>query len=228
MIRPALARLTGRWVWGRPRRAAALLESFELAEASSMLDLLAAARATPSRARRALYLRHALDEDRHAHVFAARARELRDQAGAPAPPPRSADFDALYDRLGEVGFLAFVHHGERRGRAQFVAHREEQRRRGDARGEALFAAIIEDEARHAEYTGALLRELAGSESATRRALRRVILRELLWRWRRAGRVLARAIFTAMSALLYLLIAPGALVYRALRRSRRGWLPPERP
>ena len=225
MIRPALARLAGRWVWGRPRRAAALLESFELAEASSMLDLLAAARLTPSAERRALYLRHALDEDRHAHAFAARARELRRDSGT-VGAGGSADFDALYERLGELGFVAFVHHGERRGHAQFVAHRDELRRRGDARGEALFSAILEDEARHARYSGELLYALAGSERAAGAALRRVALRELLWRWRRAGRVIARAAFALLTTVLYVAIAPIALAYRLLGRGRRGWLPPE--
>jgi hypothetical protein len=226
VIRPALARLAGRWVWGRPRRAAMLLESFELAEASSMLDQLAAARLTRSPARRALYLRHALDEDRHAHAFAARARELRHKAGLPATDGRRADFDALYERLGELGFLAFVHHGEERGHAQFVSHRDALARRGDTRGAALFSAILEDEERHARYSGELLRELAGSERAARAALRRVRLRELLWRWKRAGRLIAGLCFAVMTALLYVLIAPIALTYRVLRGRTRGWLPPE--
>jgi hypothetical protein len=191
-----------------------------------MLDLLAAARLTPSAERRALYLRHALDEDRHAHAFAARARELRAQAGLSAHPARGADFDALYERLGELGFLAFVHHGERRGHAQFLAHRDELGRRGDARGQALFSAILEDEERHARYSGELLRALAGSETAARAALRRVRVRELLWRWKRAGRLIARLLFAVTSALLYLLIAPIALTYRALRGRAQGWLPPE--
>jgi hypothetical protein len=226
VFRSRLARVIGRWVWHRPTRAAALLESFELAEASSMLDLLAAARATPSDARRALYLRHALDEDRHAHAFAARARELRRAAGEPSKSSATADFDDLYARLGELDFLAFVHHGERRGYAQFISHRDELLRRGDARGETLFSAILEDEARHARYSGELLRELAGSEKLARRALRRVIARELLWRWRRAGRWIAGLFFTALSALLYALLAPAAIAYRVLRRRPQGWLPPE--
>ena len=226
MIRPALARLGSRWVWRSPLRAARLLESFELAEASSMLDLLAAARATSSPARRALYLRHALDEDRHAHAFSARARELRKLAGAAPRPPRAADFDALYDRLGELDFVAFVHHGERRGHAQFVAHRQWLERRGDTRGAALFAGILEDEARHAQYSGALLGELAGSDRAATRALRRVARRELGWRWKRAGHAVASLLFALSSGLLYVLLTPLALGYRALARARRGWLPPE--
>jgi hypothetical protein len=203
-----------------------LLESFELAEASSMLDLVAAARDTPSPARRALYLAHALDEDRHARTFSARARELRKVAGLPSIAPRQADFDALYARLGELDFLAFVHRGEVRGHAQFVGHREELARRGDERGRALFDAILVDESRHASYSGALLRELAGSEKAARKALRRAALREAVWAWKRAGRVVAGLLFTLLSTLLYVLLAPVALGYRALRRSPRGWLPPE--
>jgi hypothetical protein len=226
VIRARIARLFGRFVWEKPRRAARLLESFELAEASSMLDLVAAARDTPSPARRALYLAHALDEDRHARTFSARARELRKLAGMSSIAPRQADFDALYARLGELDFLAFVHRGEVRGHAQFVGHREELARRGDERGVSLFDAILVDEARHASYSGVLLRELAGSEKHARKALRRAAFREALWAWRRAGRFIAGILFTLLSTLLYLLLAPAALAYRALRRAPRGWLPPE--
>ena len=90
----------------------------------------------------------------------------------------------------------------------------------------MFAAILVDEARHARYSGELLLALAGSARAARRALRRVVLREALWRWRRAGRVIARLLFAVLSACLYVLLAPLALGYRALVRPARGWQPPE--
>ncbi len=227
-LRARLGRITGRWVWRSPARAAALLESFQRAEASSMLDLLAAAQGTSSDARRALYLRHALDEDRHARSFATRARELRAQPRGGRADLRAADFDALYDRLGELGFLAFVHRGEQRGRAQFEAQRDVLRARGDERGSALFAAILVDEIRHHEYTGRLLLELAGSRRAARALLRKIAVREAWWGWRRAGRVIARLLFSVLSGALFVLAAPLALAYRLSRPVPRGWLPPESP
>jgi len=224
-VRVWLTRITAGWIWPSARRAARLLYSFSRAEASSMLDLLAAANATPSAARRALYLGHALDEERHARVFVARARELDPhQGGAEA----AADFDALYERLGELGFLAYVHRGEHRGRRQFEAHREALLRRGDARGAAIFEAILADERRHEAYTHELLVELAGSAPAVSRALRRAALQEALWGWRRAGRGLSGLIFVCLSSLLFLTLAPMAL-YARLRPSPKGWLtPPEAP
>ncbi len=191
-----------------------------------MLDLLEAARQTPSDARRALNLAHALDEDRHARIFATRARELRAQPGGGRAEVRVADFDALYDRLGEPGFLAFVHRGEQRGRAQFEAQRDVLLGRGDERGSALFAAILVDEERHDRYTGELLLELAGSPKAARKAMRAVALREAWWGWRRAGRVVARVLFTILTSALFVVAAPLALLYRFTRPSARGWLPPE--
>ena len=178
-----------------------------------MLDLLAAARATSSASRRALYLQHALDEERHGRIFSARARELDADAGHVT----DADYDALYERLGEIGFLAYVHRGERRGKAQFEAHRDHV----VDRDRTLFEAILVDEDRHQAYTRTLLVELTGSEARARAALRSAALREALWGWRRIGRTIAGLMFTAGTSLLFLALAPLHLVYR--RHRAGGWI-----
>lgn len=214
-MRAWLTRLTAPLVWRSPVRAARLLASFSRAESSSMLDLLAAARGTPSAERRALYLLHALDEGRHARSFASRARQLGQL------DPGDADFDGLYDRLGEVGFLAFVHRGEARGRAQFAEHLRVLRARGDERGARLFEAILVDEERHERYTGELLSTLT---PAPRRALRRAALRAVLWRWHRAGRVLSGVVFTVLASALFVVLLPFALVERT-RARQTGWRVP---
>ena len=177
----------------------------------------------PSAERRALYLAHALDEERHARAFRGRARELR---GAPIWE-RPADFDALYERLGEIGFLAYVHRGERHGRAQFEAHQELLASRGDERGAALFEAILVDERRHERYTGELLRALVGADREVRAQLRKVALLSALWGWRRAGRAVAGLLFVVLANVLFLAIAPSALAYRLTRPRTHGWLPPGR-
>ena len=211
-VRAWLTRLTAPLVWRSPARAARLLASFSRAESSSMLDLLAAAGSTPSPERRALYLLHALDEERHARSFASRARQLAQL------DPGQADFDGLYDRLGEVGFLAYVHRGEARGRAQFAEHRRVLQARGDEQGARQFEAILVDEERHERYTGELLVALTHTP---RRELRRAALREALWRWHRAGRVLSGLVFTVLASALFVMLLPFALVERT-RARQTGW------
>jgi rubrerythrin len=214
------ARALNRIVWRWPGRDARKLHAFARAEEGSRVDLLLAARRTRSTARRALYLRHAVDEARHALMFARRADELRAAANAaPLGSPR-ADGEALFDRLGEVRFLAFVHRGEARGRAQFEAYRDHFAAAGDARTRAMFEAILGDERRHEEYTRALLVELAGGEGAARRALRWAAAWEAWRTWRRAGRFVAERLFVLTMMALYVALAPVGLILR-LTTKRRG-------
>jgi hypothetical protein len=214
-----LARLVTPIVWRVPGHQARKLAGFARAEQGSRIDLYAAARLSPSLARRAAYLRHALDETRHATMFARRADELRRAAGrAPYGPPR-ADTEQLYARLGELGFLAFVHRGERRGRQQFELYRDHFGRRGDERSRALFEAIISDERRHEDYTRALLVALAGGEAAARRELARAA-RWQAWRtWRRVGRTVVQPAFALTMTVVYVLLMPLVALGLALGRRR---------
>src|SRR5688572_25348540 len=102
-IGPLVARLPG--------HDERMLLGFSLAEHASMLDLRAAAAKSPSPARRAKYLRHSLDEARHARMYAQRAAELRRARGKEPIFTPQADTEDLFERLGEVAFLAFVHRG---------------------------------------------------------------------------------------------------------------------
>ena len=224
-LRPLVARATNGIVWRSPRWAARLLFSFAHAEAGSRLDLLAAARLTPSGARRALYLKHALDETRHAQLFALRSAELRGKAGLPSLGFVRPDSEALYERLGELGFLAFVHRGEQRGRRQFESYRGHFARTGDDRMRALFDAVLVDERRHEAYTGALLQEIAGDARGARRALRAAALWEAWRTWRRAGRVVAGTVYGGAMSVLYLLLAPLGMALRLRRPRPSRWLSP---
>jgi rubrerythrin len=222
--------------WRVPGHPARMLHGFARAEQGSMLDLQAAANLTPSPARRGLYLRHALDERRHAGMFARRAAEIGraeqrigegERAAPEADPvwasPVVADTEDLYERLGEVAFLAFVHLGEARGRRQFAAHVRTCRSIGDARTASLFEAIDTDEARHERYSVALLVELAGGERAARRALRRVRAWEAWRLFRRAGRAIAGRVYAAAMLVLFVAVAPFALLVRVVRPARAGWV-----
>lgn len=217
-----LAQLLNPIVWRLPGRPARKLYSFARAERGSMIDLAQAARTTPSAARAAMYLRHAADEARHARLFAQRSAALRRERGAEPLGEVRADTEALFERLGEVDFLAFVHRGERRGRAQFEAYRDYFVHRGAHEDAALFEGIIADERRHESYTRELLVALAGSEAAARAAMRRMARWEAWRTWRRAGQGLAQRAYAISMFAVYVLALPVAVLVRAVRPVRRGW------
>ncbi len=223
----ALVRATSPLVRRIPGSGARKLHEFARAEAGSMLDLRHAAAATTSVARRALYLRHALDEARHARLFSQAGDALRAQRGeAPIGPPR-AEPDGLWSHFqtngGELGFVAFVFRGERSGRIRLEAFRDRFATMGDTRTVAVFDAVLEDERRHESYTHALLVELAGSEREARRALRRAARWQAFRAFRRAGRAIVEPIWFVLSILLFVLLFPLAIFMR--RRVRGGFRAP---
>lgn len=222
-----LARLVNPIIWRIPGHSARKLFEFSLAEHGSMLDLKAAARLTPSAERRAAYVRHLLDETRHAQMFALRSAELRRKNGLESLGFPNADTEGLFESLGEIGFLAFVHRGERRGRQQFETYRDWFARRGDDKSRALFDAIVQDETQHERYTWDLLVELTGGVPAAQAELRKAALWEA-WRiWRRAGRFLAEKVYFLLMLVLYMMLAPFRLMAAVLRPAKKGWmLPPE--
>jgi hypothetical protein len=220
-----LAKVVNPIVWRIPGHGARKLYGFSLAEHGSMLDLKAAAKLTSSPERSALYMRHLLDETRHAQMFALRSAELRAEEGAPSLGFPNADIENLFERLGEVRFLAFVHRGERRGRDQFETYRDWFARRGDNKTRAMFDAIVRDETRHESYTRELLVELAGGEGKARQELAKAALWEAWRTWRRIGRFGAEKLYFGVMVVLYALMAPFALIGAVARPARRGWMIP---
>jgi uncharacterized ferritin-like protein (DUF455 family) len=210
VMRIVLARLTARLRWSSDRRAARLLMAFARAERSSHYDMMAAARLAQSAERRAAYLRHASDEARHALMFSLRAEQL-DRRVAADPRESTADFEHLFETLGEQRFVAFVHLGERRGQRQLSIIRDELAARGDDKGRALLDAVLEDEARHVAYTREILRELCRGERAARSALRQAQRWELWRGWLRVGRAVSSFVFAWSMRALYVLLLPLALV-----------------
>lgn len=220
-----LARIVNPIVWRIPGHGARKLYGFSLAEHGSMLDLKAASSLTTSPERSALYLKHMLDETRHARMFAVRSADLRAEEGAVSFGFPKADFENLFDRLGEVRFLAFVHRGERRGRAQFETYRDWFARRGDTKTRAMFDAIVRDETRHESYTRDLLVELSGGEAPARRELARAALWEAWRHWRRLGRFGAEKLYFCVMIVLYGLLAPFMLLAAMIRPAAKGWTLP---
>lgn len=220
-----LARWLSPLAWRGPARTAQKLFEFAHAEQGSMLDMQLAAAATADPARAALYLRHAADEGRHAQIFTRRADELQKERGVPGLGTVRADTVGLFETLGELDFLAFVHRGEARACAQFEAYHAWFEAMGRERDRAVFAGVLVDEERHRDYTAELLLQLGGSPHAVRRALRRATWREAWLRMRRAGRGLTSPLYSIAMITLYALLLPLALPLR-LGKTASGWLRPE--
>lgn len=202
-------------VWNWPGNAAAKFYRFSFTEYSSVLDLMQAARLTASPDRAALYLRHLQDELKHTRIFLHRANKLRAQSGMSPLPAPDADYEHLFERLGEVQFLAFVHLGEKRGCMQFSSYARYFAGKGDRHTGGMFSAVLEDETVHMNYTRALLLELCGSEAAARRALRRARFWEARRSWMRRGLSLTSQLFFFIAISVYPLLIP----YRLLQLCR---------
>lgn len=219
-MRKLLLRLSASWALGSPRARAKKLRSLAATERGSYLTLQWAAQETESSARAALYLRHAMDEARHARLFWERANALW-----PAEGPLLADSEDLFRRLGEREFLAFVTHGERRGREQFEIYERYLRGRGFLEDAELFARIAADERHHESYSKKLLEEQAGSDAEAARSLSKVRLWEAWRSWRRVGRRLSLGIYTCLIWALFPVILPYALITRPLQKRQVGWRRP---
>jgi rubrerythrin len=220
-LRTVIVRMTAPIAFFTRGRTAKQLFVFALAEQESMLELRAAAARCTSPERSALYLRHALDEERHATIFATHSAEIRRSLGKPAWGHPRTSCENLYARLGEVGFLAFVHRGEMRGRSQFEVYETYFQKRGDDKLRAMFAALIGDEKGHEAYTKDLLVKQAGRSGASK-ALAKVVLWEAFRTWRRAGQGMAKWVYTAAMTVLFACLAPFALFVRLMKPARGGW------
>lgn len=221
-MRLFFARLTKPLRWRSPRATARMLMAFARAERSSFFDMMEAANGTKDLSRRAAYLRHAVDENRHAQMFSLRALEL-DPSLAFDDAVARADFEHLFTRLGEVRFLAFVHLGEKRGRAQMQLFRDELAgfegsARADTKTKALLDAVMRDEVRHETYTVELLTGLAPAA----KELRSARFWELRRGWLRLGAGTSGVLFTVLMSVIYLLLAPLALLERVRANDTRGW------
>ena len=198
----------------------ARLAAFAQAEEGSRIDLCAAAAQCTDPDRAAKYLEHARDEARHTRMFTARARVIADAHSLPRPAHARADGDHLFEQLGEVAFLAFVHLGEQRAVEQFSRYAAWLKPR-DERTAAVFSALLTDERRHAAYSRALLVALVGEQEATAQ-LRRARMWELWRMWRRAGRRIARLVYQGLFLALVPLLAVLSLWVRLVRPDVRGW------
>ena len=216
MLFGALVFLTAPFVHSSDWLAARLFEDFARSEWESQLDLVQAAARTRDARRAAAYLRHAADETRHTRMFKRRARELCTRFGGSERVEAKVHPSGLFDRLGELDFLAFVHHGERRAIEELEVRRTILLAAGDPRSATLLETILHDERRHAAYTWELLVSLTNPEEAQRR-VRRQQWREALHLARGRGLALVRPVLMLGLIALYIIFGP-LLALTARRRA----------
>jgi rubrerythrin len=217
-----------RWVWSDAHRCAHKLLRFAETEADGGRDIARAAELTGDGLLRRLYLRHAMDELRHADMFRTRGRAMlaalpRQSASAEAnwlaPGERGLD-DLNVDGEKDDTLLAFLHLSERAAAMRFAVYREVLTKDEDTR--EVFESILRDEAFHMNYTRKQLERV----SPRRHGLR-------LWtaRLHRVWKVYLRfaaAFASVMGAVIltvqYFVILPvfAWAAKRAGRREPRGW------
>ncbi len=142
---------------GRPRR---MLRAFSMAERVSMIDMLSAVERTSRRDLRRKYFRHALDEWRHARIFAERAAALGDASREEAALDDSGHLVehgfagglTLHERLDEDTFHVFVHLAEADAVARFLVMLDHGL--PDATTREALRGILKDEQFHVSYSRA--------------------------------------------------------------------------
>jgi hypothetical protein len=223
-------------VWRDPRRRARKLLSFAVTEADGGRDLARAAELTRDALLRRLYLRHALDEQRHAKMFDVRAREILASLPPVAGPPR---FEANWFAPGERGLddlkvereqddtlLAFLHLSEAAAAARFAIYRDVLAP-VDENTRDVFGAILRDEAFHMNYTKSQLVRVAPERHRLRLFRARA---SRLWKaYLRFAVALAGVLGGVVLLVQYFVILPIFALFakRSERREAPGWQKPPR-
>ena len=217
---------------GWPRR---LLRAFSLAEQGSFFDMVAAAELTDDPRMRRRYLEHALDEARHSILFRQRVAALSAGGGDRAQAATAeanlltehgiVGGQTLFERLGELEFLAFVYIAERDAVEQFNVYLDHNLPDPDTRD--MLRDILRDEHFHVSYSRAALERLRtqGRDREVRWALWRVQGRRLREGWLRLSRDLGRTVTSLWMVLLYLLAVPPFALLGRLEAG--GWRTPDR-
>lgn len=216
-----------RWVWRDPVRRGHRLLRFAEVEADGGRDIARAAELTADPRLRGLYLRHALDEQRHADLFRRRGCELLcAHSGRPAwepawlaPGERGLD-DVHVERGRDAPLLAFLHLSEAAAASGFGTYHKAVA--GDDETQAMFARILRDEAFHMNYTRHELGRVAPKKQgwilwkARLNRLWRAYLRFAAWLGGLMGGVL-------LTLQYFILLPPFAwAAKRAERREPQGW------
>jgi len=217
------------WVWSDPRRRARKLLRFAETEASGGQDLSRAAELTTDGLLRRLFLRHALDEHRHADLFRERGRALMRSF----PDAAETSFDADWFAPGERGLddiqvdgendsslLAFLHLTEKAAASRFALYGEVLA--ADPETQGLFNTILRDEAFHMTYTHQQLTRVAPRKWSA--VLWKARLGRLWKAYLRIAAAVVGLLGTMILLLQYALFLPpfALLAKRYARREPQGW------
>ena len=226
-----LLRPLHRWVWRDERRRASKLFRFAQTESDGGRDLSRAAELTADGLLRRLFLRHALDEQRHAALFAERGRALLAAASnaAPvrfegnwlAPGERGLD-DLRVEQQSPESLLAFLHLSEKAAAGRFQIYQEVLA--ADPQTRAVFREVLQDEAFHMTYTDKQLGRIAPRRRGW--LLWQARLGRLWKAYLRLAVAVAGAIGTAALLVQYFVFLPpfAFLAKRSQRRELPGWAP----
>jgi hypothetical protein len=222
-----------RWVWRDARRRARKLQTFALTEADGGRDLSRAAELTADPVLRRLFLRHALDEQRHAELFRARGRAIQAGLGPGRGRPLEANWiapgergldDLRVDGGNDASLLAFLHLSEKAAAGRFELYREVI---ADEETREVFRRVLQDEVFHMRYTRSQLTRIEPERHRRRLWLARA---SRLWKgYLRVAMALAGVLGALVLVAEYFLVLPifAVLARRAERRERPGFSEPRR-
>jgi rubrerythrin len=216
-------------VWGDAHRRAHKLLRFAETEADGGRDITRAAELTADGLLRRLYLRHAMDELRHADMFRRRGRALLaelprregvSEANWFAPGERGLD-DLNVDREHDDTLLAFLHLSERAAAMRFAVYREVLAHDPETRD--VFEGILRDEAFHMNYTRKQLERVSPRRHGFRLWMARL---NRIWKvYLRFATAFASVMGAVILTVQYFLVLPlfALVAKRQARREVRGWI-----
>ena len=223
-------------VWRNPRRRAQNLLRFAEVEADGGRDIVRAAEITRDPVLRKLFLKHALDEQRHADLFRTRglalirtlppgeARAVR--ASWLTPGERGLD-DLRVEDEGDAALLAFLHLSEAQAARDFANYVTVLGR--DPPTQQVFQKVLHDETFHMTYTRKELDRVAPDKARQRLWAARG---RRFWKaYLRLAAGLAGLIGAVILTLQFLIVLP-FFAWQARRGARtepEGWvaIPPVR-
>ena len=215
--------------WRNPRRRAQTLLRFAEIEADGGRDIVRAAEVTRDPVLRKLFLKHALDEQRHAELFRRRGLELmrglppQKAAGLQAdwmtPGERGLD-DLRVEDEGDAPLLAFLHLSEKSAARDFANYVDVLG--GDPATRSVFEKVLHDETFHMTYTRKELERVAPQAAGRRVWMARG---RRFWKaYLRLASGLAGLIGAVILTVQFLVILP-AFAWAAQRAGKRealGW------
>jgi len=222
--------LLHRWIWHDPQRRVRKLFTFAETEADGGRDLVRAAELTQDPTLRRLFTVHALDENRHADLFRARATALlltlSDRSSKPfqlnwvSPGERGLD-DLHVHAESDASLLAFLHLSEKSAAGHFATYADALK--DDPLTSSVFKDVLKDEAFHMNYTLAQLTRVAPERQAM--FLWKARLGRLWKAYLRAMSAVAGVMGTILLTLQYFILLPpfAFLAKRAARREPPGWV-----